>query len=100
MFLYLSKLLPLLVYPLSLACVLLILLIALRRLRWVLGLGLAAFLLLWLGGGEEPQALPQTFSGLNDVGNRPTHCGVPAAWVGGLSHDSDNCYFATQGRMT
>ena len=68
-------------------------------LNW-LGLGLAAFLLLWLGGGEEPQALPQTFSGLNDVGNRPAHCGVPAARVGGLSHDSDNCYFATQGRMT
>ena len=53
MFLYFSKLLPLLVYPLSLACLLLLLLIALRRRpRWVLGLGLVALLLLWLGGNR------------------------------------------------
>ena len=53
LFLYLSKLLPLLVYPLSLACLLLILLILLRRrTRWVLGLGLAALLLLWIGGNR------------------------------------------------
>jgi uncharacterized SAM-binding protein YcdF (DUF218 family) len=52
-FLYLSKLLPLLVYPLSLACLLLAALLVLRRSpRWVLWLGLAAFLLLWLGGNR------------------------------------------------
>ena len=53
MFLYLSKLLPLLVYPLSLACLLLAALLVLRRSsRWVLWLGLAAFFLLWLGGNR------------------------------------------------
>lgn len=53
MFLYLSKLLPLLIYPLSLACLLLVALLVLRRSpRWVLWLGLAAFLLLWLGGNR------------------------------------------------
>ncbi len=53
MFLYLSKLLPLLIYPLSLACLLLAALLVLRRSpRWVLWLGLAAFLLLWLGGNR------------------------------------------------
>lgn len=53
MFLYLSKLLPLLVYPLGLACLLLLAVVLLRkRPRWVLWLGLAAFLLLWLGGNR------------------------------------------------
>ena len=53
MFLYLSKLLPLLIYPLSLACLLLVLLLILRRRpRWVLALGLAALLLLALGGNR------------------------------------------------
>jgi uncharacterized SAM-binding protein YcdF (DUF218 family) len=52
-FLYLSKLLPLLIYPLSLACLLLAALLLLRRRpRWVLGLGLAALLLLWIGGNR------------------------------------------------
>jgi uncharacterized SAM-binding protein YcdF (DUF218 family) len=52
-FLYLSKLLPLLIYPLSLACLLILALVLLRRRpRWVLWLGLAAFLLLWLGGNR------------------------------------------------
>jgi uncharacterized SAM-binding protein YcdF (DUF218 family) len=52
-FLYLSKLLPLSIYPLSLACLLIALLVLLRRRpRWVLWLGLAAFLLLWLGGNR------------------------------------------------
>ncbi len=53
MFVYLSKLLPLLIYPLSLACLLLVALLVLRRSpRWVLWLGLAVFLLLWLGGNR------------------------------------------------
>jgi uncharacterized SAM-binding protein YcdF (DUF218 family) len=52
-FLYLSKLLPLLLYPLGLACLLLLALVLLRRRpRLVLWLGLAAFLLLWLGGNR------------------------------------------------
>lgn len=53
MFLYLSKLLPLLIYPLSFACLLLAALLVLRRSpRWVLWLGVLAFLLLWLGGNR------------------------------------------------
>jgi uncharacterized SAM-binding protein YcdF (DUF218 family) len=53
MFLYLSKLLPLLIYPLSLACLLLVALLMLRRRpRLVFWLGLSAFLLLWLGGNR------------------------------------------------
>lgn len=53
MFLYLSKLLPLFIFPLSLACLLLAALVVLRRRpRWVLWLGLAAFLLLWFGGNR------------------------------------------------
>jgi uncharacterized SAM-binding protein YcdF (DUF218 family) len=53
LFLYLSKLLPLLIYPLGLACLLLLALLVLRRRpRWVLGLGVAALLLLWLGGNR------------------------------------------------
>jgi uncharacterized SAM-binding protein YcdF (DUF218 family) len=52
-FLYLSKLLPLLIFPLSLACLLLAALLVLRRRpRWVLWLGLAAYLLLWCGGNR------------------------------------------------
>jgi uncharacterized SAM-binding protein YcdF (DUF218 family) len=52
-FLYLSKFLPLLVYPLSLACLLLLAVVLLRkRPRLVLWLGLAAFFLLWLGGNR------------------------------------------------
>jgi uncharacterized SAM-binding protein YcdF (DUF218 family) len=52
-FLFLSKLLPLLVYPLSLACLLLLALILLRRRpRWVLFLGVGALLLLWTGGNR------------------------------------------------
>jgi uncharacterized SAM-binding protein YcdF (DUF218 family) len=52
-FLYFSKLLPLLIYPLSLACLLLVVLLLLRRRpRWVLGLGLAALLVLWVGGNR------------------------------------------------
>lgn len=65
MFLFLSKLLPLLVYPLSLACLILGLALILRRTestqrrtestqrrRWVPGLLLAALALLWLGGNR------------------------------------------------
>lgn len=53
MFLYLSKLLPLFVYPLSLACLLLLALLLLRRRpRWVLLLGLGALLLIWIGGNR------------------------------------------------
>ena len=53
MFLYLSKLLPLFIFPLSLACLLLSALLVLRRRpRWVLWLGLAALLLLWCGGNR------------------------------------------------
>jgi uncharacterized SAM-binding protein YcdF (DUF218 family) len=52
-FLYLSKLLPLFIYPLSLACGLLLAVLLLRRRpRWVLGLGLAALLVIWLGGNR------------------------------------------------
>jgi len=50
MFLYLSKFLPLLVYPLGLACILILLALFIRNLRWqrvVLG---AALLALYLGG--------------------------------------------------
>jgi len=50
MFLYLSKFLPLLVYPLGLACILILLALLVRNLRWqrfVLG---GAFLALYLGG--------------------------------------------------
>lgn len=52
MFLFLSKLLPPLVYPLSLACLLLGLALLLRRRRWVAALMLAALALLWLGGNR------------------------------------------------
>ena len=50
---FLSKLLPLFVYPLGLACVLLIAALALWRWRrWQTGLVVLAFLALWLGGNR------------------------------------------------
>jgi uncharacterized SAM-binding protein YcdF (DUF218 family) len=52
MFLYLSKFLPLLVYPLGLACILILLALFIRELRWqriVLG---GALLTLYLGGNS------------------------------------------------
>ena len=53
MFVYLSKLLPLLVYPLGLACILLILALALaKHPRWRRGLVIAALALLWLGSNR------------------------------------------------
>ncbi len=53
MFLYLSKLLPPLLYPLGLACLLLVgILLLRRRPRWVLWLAAAALLVLWLGGNR------------------------------------------------
>jgi len=53
MFLYLSKLLPLFVYPLGLACLLLILaLIVRRRPRWSTLLIVATLALLWLSGNR------------------------------------------------
>jgi uncharacterized SAM-binding protein YcdF (DUF218 family) len=53
MFVYLSKLLPLLVYPLGLACIFLFFTLAIRR-KPRLGMGLvaAALALLWLGGSN------------------------------------------------
>jgi uncharacterized SAM-binding protein YcdF (DUF218 family) len=50
MFLFLSKLLPLLIYPVGLACLLILALTIMLRRRWAPWLGVAAFLLLWLGG--------------------------------------------------
>jgi len=53
MFLFLSKFLPLLVYPLGLACVLIVLaLVTYRRRRWQMGSLVLALLLLWLGGNR------------------------------------------------
>lgn len=53
MFLYFSKLLPMFIYPLGLATLLLVLLLLLRRRpRWVMALGLAALLLIWVGGNR------------------------------------------------
>ena len=53
MFLYLSKLLPLFIYPLGLATIVLVLIVLLRRRpRWVLGLSLLALLLIWVGGNR------------------------------------------------
>ncbi len=50
---FLSKLLPLFIYPLGLACVLLIAALALRRWRrWQTTLVVLAFLALWLGGNR------------------------------------------------
>ena len=50
MFLYLSKLLPLLVYPLGLACILILLALFIRNLKWQKVLLGGAFLVLYLGG--------------------------------------------------
>jgi len=53
MFVYLSKLLPLLVYPLGLSCILLVIaLILAKRPRWRTGLTIAALALLWLGSNR------------------------------------------------
>lgn len=53
MFIFLSKFLPLLIYPLSLAVILLVLALVLRKkTRWLIGLLLAAVLLLWVGGNR------------------------------------------------
>lgn len=53
MFVYLSKLLPLLVYPLGLACILLILALVLdKRGRWRRSMLIAALTLLWLGSNR------------------------------------------------
>lgn len=52
MFRYLSKILPLLVYPLGLACVLILLAFVIQRSRWQKGFLVLAFLLLFLGGNH------------------------------------------------
>lgn len=52
MFLFLSKLLPLFVYPLGLACVLLAIAILLRRRRGQTALLIGILLVLWLGGNR------------------------------------------------
>lgn len=53
MFLFLSKLLPLFLYPAGLACVLLVAALILRnRARWRNGLIVAALLVIWLGGNR------------------------------------------------
>lgn len=52
MFVFLSKLLPLLIYPLGLACVFIALALALRRVRWRRAALIAALLCLWLGGNR------------------------------------------------
>lgn len=50
MFLYLSKFLPLLVYPLGLTCVLILLALLIRSAKWQKGVLILAFLALFLGG--------------------------------------------------
>jgi len=50
MFLYLSKFLPLLVYPLGLTCILILLALLIRSARWQKGILILAFLALFLGG--------------------------------------------------
>lgn len=53
MFVYLSKLLPLLVYPLGLACIFLLLALALeKKRRWRRGFLITALILLWLGSNR------------------------------------------------
>lgn len=53
MFVYLSKLLPLLVYPLGFACILLILVLILEKNRtWRRALGITALVILWLGSNR------------------------------------------------
>lgn len=51
-FFFLSKFLPLFVYPLGLACLLLALIVLVRRRRWQLAFTIVAFALLWLGGNR------------------------------------------------
>ena len=108
MFLYLSKLLPLFIYPLSLACLLLAALLVLRRRpRWVLWLGLAAFLLLWLGGNRlvsmalmrslEWQYFPSDVAPKADVivllggGELPS---TPPQPLAGVNDDGDRIIYA------
>ena len=50
MFLFLSKFLPLLVYPLGLACILILLALFIRHPRWQKGILVLAFVTLYLGG--------------------------------------------------
>ena len=53
MFVYLSKILPLFVYPLGLACILLLIWLLIKKnRRSYRGLVIAALLLLWLGGNR------------------------------------------------
>lgn len=52
MFLFLSKFLPLFIYPLGLTCILLLLALLFRRRRWQSLLLVLAFLALWLGGNR------------------------------------------------
>lgn len=53
MFLFLSKLLPLFLYPAGLACVLLVAALILRKYaRWRTALTIAALLVIWLGGNR------------------------------------------------
>lgn len=52
MFIFLSKFLPVFIYPLGLACVLLVIAILLRRRRWQTAILVAVLLLLWLGGNR------------------------------------------------
>ena len=108
MFLYLSKLLPLFIFPLSLACLLLAALLVLRkRPRLVLWLGLAAFLLLWLGGNRlvsmallrslEWQYLPSDVTPNADVivllggGELPS---TPPQPLAGVNDDGDRIIYA------
>lgn len=51
-FFFLSKFLPLFVYPLGLACLLLALIVLVPRRRWQLAFAVVAFALLWLGGNR------------------------------------------------
>lgn len=51
-FVFLSKLLPLFVYPLGLACILLLLALLVRRQGWRRACAICALALLWLGGNR------------------------------------------------
>lgn len=53
MFVYLSKLLPLLIYPLGLACLIILLVLILdRQYNWHRGLAITALAILWLGSNR------------------------------------------------
>jgi uncharacterized SAM-binding protein YcdF (DUF218 family) len=53
MFVFLSKLLPLLVYPLGLGCLLLLISLLIRnKSKWRVAVVVAAFVILWLGGNR------------------------------------------------